>query len=145
MADNTERRVALALLSERHEVLLSRRDDQPLHTLPYLSVDRNADDEALERALAELLDGLIEAPETLDRPVWLGRFILPDERGRHTALVELYTTALPAGIRLRRQSGQVRGWAALTAPAPEGVIQPAIELQILPVLASLVASGRACE
>lgn len=148
MTDNdtsgiTERRsprrhVALALLSARDEVLLVRHTPETRYGLPMACVGRDADDSALTNAVTGLQTTLFAEDSPVADSAWLGRFAAPDDEGRLDVL-EVYVARL-GQARLKRDTNQVMAWAPLLSPPPENMIDPAIELQVMPALALLIES-----
>ncbi len=139
--DITERRspqrhVALALLSAREEVLLVRPGDHDRYRLPLATVSREADDDALNHAVAGFQTTLLADAAPLLDSAWLGRFAALDDHGR-PGMLEVYVARL-GEARLRRDTGQQMAWAPLLSTPPEGMLDPAIELQVMPALALLI-------
>lgn len=130
------RYVALALLSARDEVLLLRREHQTRYALPDACVDREADDAALIHAVTTLQATLLAGNATALDCAWLGRFAAPDDSGR-LDMLEVYVARL-GEAKLQSDVAFERAWAPLSSPPPENMIDPAIELQIMPALASLI-------
>lgn len=131
-----KRHVALALLSARDEVLLVRQTLQTRYSLPVACVAREADDDALTSALKELQRTLFAEDSPVADSAWLGRFAAPDDKGR-LDMLEVYVARL-GQARLRRDTDREMAWAPLSSPPPESMIDPAIELQIMPALALLL-------
>ncbi|GHC26996.1 hypothetical protein GCM10010082_20360 [Kushneria pakistanensis] len=141
LPETTERRtprrhVGLALLSARNEVLLIRRAQQVRYNLPAATIDRDADDDALTSAVTGLCTTLLAEGAPKPDSAWLGRFAAPDENGR-LDMLEVYLARL-GEARLRPDVDFERAWAPLLSPPPENMIDPAIELQVMPALALLI-------
>ncbi|MFC0337938.1 hypothetical protein SAMN05421848_2693 [Kushneria avicenniae] len=130
------RYVALALLSTRNEVLLIRREHQTRYGLPDTGVDRVADDDALIHAVTTLQATMLAEDTAVLNCAWLGRFAAPDDSGR-LDMLEVYVARLN-DAKLQSDVAFERVWAPLASPPPEDMIDPAIELQIMPALASLI-------
>lgn len=131
-----QRHVALALLSARDEVLLIRQAPQSRYGLPESTVDRDADDDTLTHAVAALQAAVLAEGSTMPESAWLGRFAAPDENGR-LDMLEVYLTRL-GELRLQPDVDFERAWAPLLSPPPDNMIDPAIELQVMPALALLI-------
>ncbi|ART62550.1 hypothetical protein [Kushneria marisflavi] len=131
-----QRHVALALLSARDEVLLVRQTQQTCYSLPMMTVTADAENDALSRAVAALqILQLADGSKAVDS-AWLGRFAAPDNHGR-LDMLEVYIARL-GEARLNADINFERAWAPLLSLPPENMIDPAIGLQVMPALASLI-------
>ncbi|WP_456269360.1 hypothetical protein M1D97_03440 [Kushneria sp. AK178] len=131
-----QRHVALALLSARDEVLVVRGAQQTRYQLPTATVARDADEDALTSAVAEIHTTLLAEGAPAADSAWLGRFAAPDDSGR-LDMLEVYLARL-GEARLRPDVDFERAWAPLLTPPPADMIDPAIELQVMPALALLI-------
>lgn len=134
------RLAALALLSERQEVLLCRHRENESYTLPWVAMAQEGGEDAQRAALDRLLTTLVTAPSDVGNALWLGRFALPYPDGSRVDMLELHAARLE-GARLVAGPDAPRAWASLTAPAPAGRIDPTIALHIMPVLAALAGAA----
>ena len=131
-----ERLVALALLSDRDEILLIHQPPRTHYRLPMTSVAMDDDDDTLMQAATALQVALLAEDQPVTERAWLGRFAAPDDNGQ-LDMLEVYVARL-GKARLQRDTDWRPAWAPLIARPPEDMIEPAIELQVMPALASLI-------